>query len=157
MAIFYNKTQRPSIPGDKHSEKKWYPRVKSISLASEKEVAQLISDETTLNPKEAEMALAQLAKAVRILLLAGRNVRLGDWASFYVTVTANAADTEEECTAARIKKVVPHCHFTKEFLNALQSATFQRADSMLKSEKKVKPGDDEGGSDDGDDDDGTTE
>lgn len=148
MSIFFNKVQRPSNPGDKDSEKKWYPRVKSINLASEKEVAQIIADETTLNPKEAEMVLSLLQKAVTILLKAGRNVRLGDWASFYVTVSAEGADTEEECTAQKIKKVVPHCHFSKEFLAGLQSATFQRGDTMLKDTSRKKPAsDDNGGGD----------
>ena len=146
MAIFFNKTQRSTNPSDKNAAMKWYPRVKSISLASEKEVAQLISDETTLNPKEAEMALAQLQKAVTILLKAGRNVRLGDWASFSVTVQAEGADTEEECTAQRIKKVVPHCRFSKEFQQSLQSATFQRGETML---KKSKTASSQGGSSQG--------
>ena len=141
MAIFFNKTQRSCNPSDKNAVMKWYPRVKSISLASQKEVAKLISDETTLNWKEAEMALAQLEKALTILLKAGRNVRLGDWASFYVTVSADGADTEEECTAQKIKKVVPHIKFSKEFLRSLQDASFQRADTML---KKVKKSDGEG-------------
>lgn len=154
MPIFYNRVQRPVNPGDAESAKKWYPRVKSISLASEKEVAQLISDETTLNPKEAEMALAQLEKAVKILLLAGRNVRLGDWASFYVTVTSEGTEAEEECNATKIKKVVPHCHFTREFRNALQSASFLPGESMLKKTKKNSaPSGDGGGSGSGGSDD----
>lgn len=157
MAIFFNRVQRPVNPGDAESVKKWYPRVKSISLASEKEVAQLISDETTLNPKEAEMALAQLQKAVTILLKAGRNVRLGDWASFSVTVQAEGTDTEEECTAQRITRVVPHCRFSKEFQQSLQSATFQRGDTMLKKSKTASSG---GGTSEGGssgDEDGITE
>ena len=39
MAVFYHKELRTSNPSDRDSVKKWYPRVKSISLASEKEVA----------------------------------------------------------------------------------------------------------------------
>ena len=136
MAIFYNKTQRSSNPSDKNSEKKWYPRVKTISLASEREIARMIADETTLNPKEAELALAQMAKVALILLKSGRSVRLGDWGSISVTVTAEGASTEEDCGPNKIKKVVPHMKFSKEFLAALQTASFQ---SVTTLEKKTKP------------------
>ncbi len=39
-----------------------------------------------LNPKEAEMALAQMEKTMLILLKASRTVRLGDWATIRVTI-----------------------------------------------------------------------
>lgn len=151
MAIFYNKTQRPSIPSDKNSEKKWYPRVKTLSLASEREVAQIISDETTLNPKEAEMALAQMAKAALVLLKAGRSVRLGSWATISVTVQAEGSDTEEDCTPSKIRKVVPHVKFSKEFLASLQQAAFQSVTTMEKKTKKNSDSsDNNGGQDSGD-------
>lgn len=153
MAIFYNKTQRPKTPGDPESEKEWYPRVKTISLATEKEVARMISDETTLNPKEAEMALAQMSKVALILLKSGRSVRLGDWGSISVTVSAEGSATEEECTPAKIKKVVPHVKFSKEFLSSLQQASFQSVASMEKKSKKPS----DGGGDAGSGGDGVTE
>ena len=78
---FYNKTLRTSNPSDKNTEKKWYPVAKSISPVTEKEVTKIIADETTLNSKEAEMAIAQVRKAIFILLKAGRTVKLGDWAT----------------------------------------------------------------------------
>ena len=135
MAIFYNKTLRSTNPSDKNAEMKWYPRVKTLSLATEKEVARMIADETTLNPKEAEMALAQMAKVALILLKSGRSVRLGDWASISVTVSAEGADKEEDCGPKNIKRVVPHVKFSKEFLALLQQATFQNVETL---EKKTK-------------------
>ena len=43
---------------------KWYPALHRVNMMKEKEVAVQISDETTLNPKEAEMALAQFKKCL---------------------------------------------------------------------------------------------
>lgn len=57
MAIIYDKVAKKS-PQDKSV--KWYASVKTIKQVDDKEVARLIADETTLNPKEAEMAIAQL-------------------------------------------------------------------------------------------------
>lgn len=154
MPILYHKELRTSNPSEKDAVKKWYPRVKSISLASEKEVASIISDETTLNSKEAEMALAQMEKAMLILLKAGRTVRLGDWATIRVTIRAEGSDSEEECGPSKIKQIRPHCLFSKDFMRQLQNATFQNADTL---QKKVssntatgESGSDSGGSGSGD-------
>ena len=64
------------------SVKKWYASLKRITMVKEKQVAKLISEETTLNPKEDEMALAQLEKVLINQLLSGNSVQLGDWGSF---------------------------------------------------------------------------
>ena len=48
MAVFFNKVEKAN-PLDRKASKKWYAVLKSISLTSEKEVAKLVADETTLN------------------------------------------------------------------------------------------------------------
>lgn len=55
MTLLYKKIQRVN-PLQKEAPRKWYPVVKSLGTLSEKEVAKRISDEMTLNPKEAEVA-----------------------------------------------------------------------------------------------------
>lgn len=79
MPLFYNKVQRAN-PMDKDAPKKWYPVLKSVGMMEVQEVARQISDETTLNPKEAEMALAQLEKVLVSALLNGQTVSIGTWA-----------------------------------------------------------------------------
>lgn len=145
MAIFYNKTLRTSNPSEKNAEKKWYPVAKSISPATEKEVARIIADETTLNPKEAEMAIAQARKAILILLKAGRTVKLGDWATFKITLRAEGADSEAECTAAKIKEVRPHCVLSKDFKFELQQTEFLSTKTMEKKTSSSSSSSGEGG------------
>ena len=135
MAIFFNKMQRAVNPGDAESAKKWYPVAKATRQVGTHEMAQLIADETTLNPKEAEMALAQMSKVAKRMLLEGCTVKLGDWATIHVTLTANGADTEEECTGAKVTRVNPRCTFDKSFKLDLQRAEFKTAKAM---EKRVR-------------------
>ena len=78
MSLLYNKVQRGN-PAKPEEPKKWYLSLKSLGMVGEKEVARQIADETTLNPKEAEMALAQFEKILQRLLLDGHTVQLGDW------------------------------------------------------------------------------
>ena len=59
----------------------------------EREIAKQMADETTLNPKEAEMAVSQLLKVVVNILLNVGTVQLGRLGSFRVTASTVASDT----------------------------------------------------------------
>lgn len=126
MTLLYKKIQRIN-PLDKEAPRKWYPVLKSLGTLSEKEVAKRISDETTLNPKEAEMALAQLEKVLISGLLDGYTVKIGDWGSFQVTVNATGSDSEKEATATKITKVNIRFTAGKSLREAAQKATFRSA------------------------------
>lgn len=126
MTLLYKKIQRVN-PLKKDEPRKWYPVVKSLGTLSEKEVAKRISDETTLNPKEAEMALAQLEKVLISGLLDGYTVKIGDWGTFQVTVNATGTDTEKEATASKITKVNIRFTAGQSLREAAQKATFRSA------------------------------
>ena len=129
MPIFYNKTERGN-PGNPAAPKRWYPVIKSTGLVKEREVATLLADETTLNPKEAEMAVYQLLKVVTNLLLNGNTVQLGSLGSFRLTASTEASDKEAEVTGAKIKKVKVRFTESTDLKNALAKATFKDARSM---------------------------
>ena len=129
MAIFFNKVERAVLnnPGTK----KWYAVLKRISLLKEKQVASSIADETTLNRKEAEMALAQLEKVLIRELLAGNSVQLGDWGSFNLTCNSTAHDTREQVTGNSIQRLNVRFMPGKELKAAMQNAQFLPAESMV--------------------------
>jgi predicted histone-like DNA-binding protein len=129
MALFFKKVLRGN-PSKPESPKLWYPVLKSIGLVKEKQVAQLLSEETILNPKEAEMTLYQLFKVIIRLLLDGHTVQLGELGSFRVTAHGESSATEEEVNASKIKSV--HIHFTASdsLREQINKATFKDVDSM---------------------------
>lgn len=100
-------------------------------MVREKEVAKQIADETTLNPKEAEMALAQLKKVLIGILLNGQSVQLGDWGSFYLTLSSEGSDTEAEATPAKVKKINIRFNPGIELKEAIAKATFKDAATLL--------------------------
>jgi hypothetical protein len=67
MPVFLNKVERAN-PQDK-TQKKWYCTIKTVKQTSERDVAVLIADETTINRKEAEKSIAQLEKVLINCLL----------------------------------------------------------------------------------------
>ncbi len=151
MPIFYNKVQRKTNPGDKDSEVKWYPVAKAIKRATQKEIANYIARETTLNPKEAEMAIALMGEATEFYLKHGYTVSLGDWASFNVALSASGAELEKDCGPHLVKKVVPHCRFAKTFTARMQLENEFMIGSAMESERTgtgaLNGGGSEGGGD----------
>lgn len=103
---------------------KWYPVQYTTKLVDETEVAELIADETTLNPMEAQMAIRQLRKVVQRLLLDGKSVKLGNWGTFNVTLNTEGADTKDALTARNVKMVNINFQPGTELKAAMQRADF---------------------------------
>ena len=129
MAVFFNRMERNN-PFKPTEPKKWYPVLRTVNQVSEKDVARMISDETTLNPKEAEMAVAQLKKVLIQLLLEGHSVQLGDWASFYLTCNSFGSTTKAEAGAQNITRLNVRFSAGKDLKNEIKKATFKDAESM---------------------------
>lgn len=132
MPIFYNKVERGN-PGNPDAPKKWYPVLKSTGMVKEREVAKLLADETTLNPKEAEMAISQALKVVTTLLLNGSTVQLGSLGSFRITASTEASDSKEDVTASNIKKLNVRFSESDELKNAMKTAKFVDAATLSAS------------------------
>jgi predicted histone-like DNA-binding protein len=130
MSIFFNKVERGN-PQNPAAPKKWYPSLKTIAQVQQKEVAAEIADETTLNPKEAEMALYQFQKVLVRNLLASNSVQLGDWGSFHLTCQGEGSDTREEVSGTKIKKL--NIQFTpgKDLQEVLKKAAFKPVESLV--------------------------
>lgn len=123
MSIFLKPVQRrnPQKPDD---PMKWYPVQNTVKNVDESEVAELIADETTLNPMEAMMAVRQLRKIVQRLLLSGNSVQLGNWGTFNITLSTEGAATKEALTARNVKSVNINFQAGSELKAALQKADF---------------------------------
>ena len=128
MAIVLNRIERMN-PLTKI--KKWYAVLKTVSQVRESAVARQISEETTLNRKEAEMALAQLEKVLTANLLMSRSVQLGDWGSFHLTCNSEGKETKGEVTARAVKGLNIRFKPGKELREALKKASFVFADDLV--------------------------
>jgi predicted histone-like DNA-binding protein len=129
MPVFFNKVERGN-PADSSAPRMWHPVLKSTGLMKEKDVAKLLSEETTLNPKEAEMAIYQLFKVTVRLLLDGHTVQLGSLGSFRLTAHTRGAATEAEVTAALIQKLTVRFAESAEMKEAIAKAVFMDIASM---------------------------
>lgn len=134
MSLFYNKIKRrnPAKPDD---PEKWYLNLKSLGSVGEKEVAEMLCEGSTLNPKEAEMALARFERVMIRLLLDGHTVELGDWGHFQLTISCTGAETEKDAVVANINKVNIRFRPGKGLKEAINKATFRPASDLLPNPK----------------------
>ncbi|MDR2425076.1 MAG: HU family DNA-binding protein [Prevotellaceae bacterium] len=120
MAVFYKKMQRYN-PLNK-AIVKWYPVLRSIGVLKTKELAKLMSDETTMNPKEAEMAIYELVKILKRELKEGKTVSIDDFGTFMLTASTTGEDTEEAVSAGNITglniRFRPNADFKTEIAKA---------------------------------------
>lgn len=123
MSIFLKPVQRRN-PLKPKEPMKWYPIQNTVKMVDETEVAELIADETTLNPMEAQMAIRQLRKIVQRLLLDGKSVKLGNWGSFNVTLNTEGVATKDELSARNVKSVNINFQPDTELKAAMQRADF---------------------------------
>ena len=129
MPLLYNTVLRKD-PRKQDDPGKWHPVLRSIVPVNEKEVAKQIADETTLNPKEAEMAIYQLLKVLKTQLLKGNTVQLGDWGSFFLTINSEGVENEKDVTANQVKQVNVHFRAGKDLRQAINEATFKPVSTM---------------------------
>lgn len=141
MSIFLKPVQRRN-PIDKQAPMKWYPVQYTTKLVDETEVAELIADETTLNPMEAQMAIRQLRKVVQRLLLDGKSVKLGNWGTFNITLNTEGADTKEDLTARNVKTVNINFQPGDELKAAMQKADFVWLNKIVEGTSSTDGGSD---------------
>ena len=101
MAVFFRKTLIGN-PRNPSNPKKWYCMLRRISLIKTKELAKRVADETTLNPKEVEMAVVGAGKRIVQLLMNGNSVEIEDFGVFRLTAKSEGTDNKEDLTAKNI-------------------------------------------------------
>ena len=134
MPILYNSMERVP-PGKSDGKRYWCPVVKSTGLIDEKKVAETTAKTTAHTPKEVELLLSQLSEVVMDMLLDGKTVQLGKLGFFRTTVKAAPADSEEEVTASKIKKVTVRFKESDELKNTMKKAKFVPVVKLLKKNR----------------------
>ena len=117
MSIVFNRIARKN-PQTKAVA--FYPTPKLIGRKTEKDLAERICRNTTLNEREARMALAEVRQGILDFLLDGYSVEFSDWASFRPTFNAKGSELEKDCTPALIQRVNVRCTLRQEFVQEVQ-------------------------------------
>jgi predicted histone-like DNA-binding protein len=104
MAVQYSIIQKIK-PGDPSAPRKFYATTKSSGEVKLRELADRISEISTVSSIDTLAVLESLIKVIPSQLLAGRIVRLGDFGTFRLSLSSEGTDTEEEFSKNNIKSV----------------------------------------------------
>lgn len=126
MAVKYSVIQRPK-PGDPDAPKKFYAISKSSGELTLRELADHISQISTVSSIDTLAVLESLLQVIPQNLANGQIIRLGDFGSFYLSLSSEGADSEEEFSKSLIKKVKLNFRPGKMIQNTLKTMDFVKA------------------------------
>jgi len=125
MPIKYTPVQRPN-PRDPSAPRKFYANVKFDGEVSLRELADHIAEISTVSPIDTLAVLESLIQVIPRFLMDGNIVRLGEFGSYYVTLSSHGVDTADDVTASIIKKVNVQFRPGKLIKTMIKSATFEK-------------------------------
>ena len=103
MAQGFKLVLRPSKPGEKDSEKKFYAVSKTNGTSSMKTLCKLISARSTVSSADVKAVLDNLNFVLDMELQEGRIVKFGDFGSFRISV-GELKDTKKTLEYSRISQ-----------------------------------------------------
>ena len=102
MAQGFKLVLRPSKPGEKDSEKKFYAVSKTNGTSSMKTLCKLISARSTVSSADVKAVLDNLNFVLDMELQEGRIVRLGDFGSFRISVSSDGVTDKKDFNSSII-------------------------------------------------------
>ena len=104
MSLYYNKVQKRNMQ-EPEKGNLWYPMIRSIGTIYDDELSQLVSERTSLHPRDSLVAIYGMQAIMKEKMSLGYNVCLRDLGSFRLTIHASGVATLDEVTPELIKQV----------------------------------------------------
>jgi predicted histone-like DNA-binding protein len=126
MTIHYTVRTRPNLR-DFGARPKFYGAVKTNGVLSHEKLAENIAQaSTTVGDTDVLAVLNELAKQTESALADGKIVRFGRLGSFYISLSSEGVDTEEQFSAHQIKQVRVNFTPGNKLKAALRNAAFKK-------------------------------
>jgi predicted histone-like DNA-binding protein len=126
MTVKYNVVERGN-PSNPAAPKKFYPSIESSGRKTLRQMAERISQISTVSTADTMAVLEALLTTIPDELAAGNIVELGDFGNFWLRSDSEGADTAEAVRASQINSVLPRFNPGKEFKKVLDAIEFEKA------------------------------
>jgi len=126
MTVKYNVVERGN-PSNPTAPKKFYPSIESSGRKTLRQMAERISQISTVSTADTMAVLEALLTTIPDELAAGNIVELGDFGNFWLRSDSEGADTAEAVRASQINSVLPRFNPGKEFKKVLDAIEFEKA------------------------------
>ena len=126
MTVKYNVVQRGN-PSNAEAPKKFYPSIESSGRKTLRQMAERISQISTISTADTMAVLEAMLTTIPDELAAGNIVELGDFGNFWLKSNSEGADTAEAVRSSQINSVLPRFNPGKEFKKVLDAIEFEKA------------------------------
>ncbi len=126
MTVKYNVVERGN-PSNPAAPKKFYPSIESSGRKTLRQMAERISQISTVSSADTMAVLEALLTTIPDELAAGNIVELGDFGNFWLRSDSDGADTADAVRASQINSVLPRFNPGKEFKKVLDAIEFEKA------------------------------
>jgi len=126
MTVKYNVVERGN-PSNPAAPKKFYPSIESSGRKTLRQMAERISQISTISTADTMAVLEALLTTIPDELAAGNIVELGDFGNFWLKSNSEGADTAETVRSTQINTVLPRFIPGKEFKKVLDAIEFEKA------------------------------
>ncbi len=126
MSVKFNVVERGK-PGDTQAPRKFYPSIVSSGKITEREVAKQASQRSTVSTADTLAVLENFLSIISEELARGNIVELGEFGSFWLRIESDGADVKEATSASQITNILPRFTPGKEFQQALDTISFEKA------------------------------
>ncbi len=134
MTIKFNIVQR-GRPGFPEAPKKYYPSVVATGRKTTRQLAERISEFSTVSSTDMMALIEAFLKTIPQELAAGNVVELGDFGTFWLKNNAEGMEDPDDVNATQIINLLPRFNPGKEFKKVLKIADFQKGDTILPEEE----------------------
>jgi len=126
MTVKYNVVERGN-PSNPAAPKKFYPSIESSGRKTLRQMAERISQISTVSTADTMAVLEALLTTIPDELAAGNIVELGDFGNFWLRSDSEGADTADAVRSSQINSVLPRFNPGKEFKKVLDAIEFEKA------------------------------
>lgn len=107
-------------PGKQTPSVKYYLSPFIVKVASQRDVAKLMSHGMTITEQEADLAIQQMTYAVLTLLQQGHSVKINNLGTFSLSFNCMGADNAESVTVNNIKRINCNLRINPDFREQVQ-------------------------------------
>ena len=125
MSIKFNVVERGN-PARPESGTKFYPSIQSTGRVTLRELAEEVSEMSSLTTADMLAAIESLLLIIPRELVKGNIVELGDFGNFWLHSTSTGAEIADQVKSDQIKRLTPRFNAGKQFKHILQSAKFKK-------------------------------
>ncbi|MCB9136250.1 MAG: HU family DNA-binding protein [Anaerolineales bacterium] len=125
MSVKYNVVERGK-PGDLLAPKKYYPSVTASGRRTLRQMANRISQISTMSSTDVMAAIESFLTVIPEELANGNIVELGDFGTFWLKNNSDGEEIPEAVSAKNITNLLPRFTPGKEFKKVMKTVEFEK-------------------------------